>query len=345
MIKAFRLNLTIKKWLVIGISLVMVSAAIYALIRIQPPIAFYITISWFLLVVLLLWLGNSLISGFLDKKLPWRKYVTARFFIQLGLTIIYSLFCINTSYLLFKHLFTSDPPVWEQVVLTNIYGLLLILPTFSIYFGIHFLKAWKKSELETEKLQKESVRSQLEALRNHLDPHFLFNNLNILSTLIDKNKNLSKEYLEKFAEVYRIILQNEVSELITLKKELDFIKSYLYLIKIRFQDDIKIDLNVDDHLKMKMIPPLSIQMLIENCIKHNAITETSPLIINIFTEGDKYLVIKNNLKPKKITGDKKSSGLENIGNRYRYFTDEELKVERSAAHFTVKIPLLEIEEL
>ncbi|MCG8321789.1 MAG: histidine kinase [Cytophagales bacterium] len=345
MIKVFRLNLTIKKWILTVLGLLLVGAVIFTLIRLQPPVAFYITISWFLLLTLLLWLGNSLISGFLDKKLPWRKYVTARFFIQLGLTIIYSLFCINTSYFLFKHLFTNDPPIWEQVVLTNIYGLLLILPVFSIYFGIHFLKAWKKSELETEKLQKESVRSQLEALRNHLDPHFLFNNLNILSSLIDKNKDLSKEYLEKFAEVYRIILQNEVSELITLKKELDFIKSYLYLIKIRFQGDIRIDLEVSDYLKMKMIPPLSVQMLIENCIKHNAITETSPLIINIFTENDRYLVVKNNLKPKKNTGNKKSSGLENISNRYGYFTDQELQVESSATHFTVKIPLLEIEEL
>lgn len=345
MIKAFRLNVTSKKWVVIGISLLVVGATVYALIRLQPPMAFYITITWFLLVALLLWVGNSLISGFLDKKLPWKKYVTARFFIQLGLTIVYSLFCINSSYLLFKYLFTADPPIWEQVMLTNIYGLLLILPIFSIYFGIHFLKAWKKSELETEKLQKESVRSQLEALRNHLDPHFLFNNLNILSSLIDKNKDLSKEYLEKFAEVYRIILQNEVSELITLKKELDFIKSYLYLIKIRFQDDIKIDMDVADHLKMKMLPPLSIQMLIENCIKHNAITETSPLVIKIFTEGDEYLIVKNNLKPKKMANNKKSSGLENISNRYRYFTDEELKVEKSATDFTVKIPLLEIEEL
>ena len=166
-----------------------------------------------------------------------------------------------------------------------------------------------------------------------------------MSTLIDKNKDLSKEYLEKFAEVYRIILQNEVSELITLKKELEFIRSYLYLIKIRFQDDINIDLNVADHLKMKMIPPLSIQMLIENCIKHNAITETSPLVINISTEDDRYLTVKNNLKPKKMLNNKKSSGLENIRNRYAYFTDEELKVEKSATHFTVKIPLLEIEEL
>ena len=343
--KVLKLNFTKKKWIVTGLTLILVGLVIYFLIKLQPPITFYITITWFLLLTLLLWMGNSLISGFLDRKLPWRKYVTARFFIQLGLTIVYSLFCINASYLLFKLLFTNDPPVWEQVVLTNIYGLLLILPVFSIYFGIHFLKAWKKSELETEQLQKESVRSQLEALRNHLDPHFLFNNLNILSTLIDTNKDLSKEYLEKFAEVYRIILQNEVSELITLKKELDFIKSYVYLIKIRFQDDIRIDLEVPDQLKMKMIPPLSVQMLIENCIKHNAITETSPLNINIYTEKDKYLVVSNNLKPKKIIGDKKSSGLENISNRYSYFTEEELKIERSETHFMVRIPLLEIEEL
>ncbi|MDN5212296.1 histidine kinase [Fulvivirgaceae bacterium BMA12] len=339
------MKLTIKKWVTIGVSLLLAGTAVYFLIKIQPPISFYITFTWILLIASLLWIGSTLISRFLDKKLPWKEYVTARFFIQLGLTIIYSLFCVNTSYFLLKKLFTNDPPVWEQVLLTNIYGLLLILPTFSIYFGIHFLKAWKKSQLETERLQKEGMRSQLQALRNHLDPHFLFNNLNILSILIDKDQALSKQYLERFAEVYRIILQNEVSELITLKKELDFIKSYLYLIKIRFQDDINVDLNIEAHLKMKMVPPLSIQMLIENCIKHNAITETSPLAINIFTEDDEYLVVKNNLKPKKTGGNGKSSGLENIRNRYRYFTDKNLIIEQSTTHFIIKIPLLEIEEL
>ncbi len=297
-----------------------------------------------ILVVILLWYGSSFISRFLDKKLPWKIYVTRRFFIQLGLTILYYVICLNGSYFIFKIIFTEDPPDFDQVVVMNFFGL-LILPIFSIYFGIHFLKAWRKSELETEQLQKEGLKSQLEALKNHLDPHFLFNNLNILSSLIDTDKELSKEYLEKFAEVYRIILQNEVSELISLGQELDFIQSYLYLIKIRFQEDILVDIKVNNILKQRFIPPLSIQMLIENCIKHNAITETSPLNIKIYTEDSKFIVVENNLKPKKIKQAKKSSGLQNIKNRYDYFTSEQITVEQTHNVFKVKLPLIELEEV
>ncbi len=314
------------------------------LLTTQPSTVFYISITWVILVIILLWYGSRFISNFLDKKLPWKIYVTKRFFIQLGLTILYYVICLNGTYFIFKIIFTEDPPDFDQVMVMNFFGL-LILPIFSIYFGIHFLKAWRKSELETEQLQKEGLKSQLEALKNHLDPHFLFNNLNILSSLIDTDTSLSKAYLEKFAEVYRIILQNEVSELITLGQELDFIQSYLYLIKIRFQEDILVDMDVENSLKQHYIPPLCIQMLIENCIKHNAITETSPLNIKIYTEDDRFIVVENNLKPKRINQSKKSSGLQNIRNRYDYFTTEQITVDKSDKVFKVKLPLIELEEV
>lgn len=333
----------LRKAIIIVIAILLVAFLVFLLIKAQPPVGFYITMAMLGFVGSLLWFGTRLISTKLDVFLPWREYVTSRFFIQLGLTIVYSLLCLNISYAAFKSIFTDDPPLWEQIIVMNIYGSLLILPIFSIYFGIHFLKAWKKSELESEQLQKESIKSQLDALKNHLDPHFLFNNLNILSSLIDKDTSQSKRFLEKFADVYRNILQNEASELISLKNELEFIDSYLYLISIRFQEGIVVSIDIDESLKNRVIPPLSLQMLLENCFKHNAISETKSLKINITNEGDNYLTVTNVLNLKKKSLDSRSSGIENIKKRYAYFTDLQVVVNKTKDEFQVKIPLLEIE--
>ena len=265
------------------------------------------------------------------------------FFAQLDFGISYSLIILNSSYYALKSIFTDEPPSFEQLFVANIYGFLIILPAISIYFGIHFLQSWKRSEVEAERLQKESIKSQLDALKDHLDPHFLFNNLNILSSLIDKSKEQSKAYLDKFADVYRFILQNENSELIPLSRELEFLESYVYLIKIRFEDTISIEINIPDDLAQKTIPPLTLQMLLENAIKHNMVTEIRPLRINFGVEDD-YIAVVNNLQEKKINGAKiQGSGLKNIKDRYSYFTQKEIVIKKEDSNFIVKVPLLEID--
>ena len=153
---------------------------------------------------------------------------------------------------------TSAPADAAQVVLLNIYGAAFILPLFSFYFGYKFLRDWRKSELESEQLMRENTRSQLMSLRNHLDPHFLFNNLNILSSLMDKDIELSKEYLDKFAEVYRVILKTEYSDLTTLREELGLIESYVYLLKIRFRYAVFFNFEIEDSILNRALPPLTI---------------------------------------------------------------------------------------
>ena len=306
---------------------------------------YYMTFGWVVLIIALLWTGNAQISKYLDYKLPWLEYGTVRFFSQLASGLIYSLLVINLSYLVLKTLFTTDPPSITQIIVMNTYGVLIILPVISIYFGVHFLRSWRKSELEAEKFQKESIKSQLEALKNHLDPHFLFNNLNILSSLIDKDKDLSQAYLEKFAEIYRVILQSNVTEVIPLSKEMDFINAYIYLIKIRFEENIEISMQLDSESTSKMLPPLTLQMLVENAIKHNIITESKPLKIEISSNGSQSLIVKNNLNPKPTAKNDSGSGLENIENRYAYFTNEKIKLKNDGVYFTVEVPLIEMDEI
>lgn len=328
--------------IVIGIILLAILVAYGFLYNL--PHAYFITTTWIILVILFLWLVNILISSQLDRMLPWLKYGSIRFLAQLVFGLIFSLLIVNISYFLFKKLFTVDPPTAEQLIVMNIYGALIILPTISIYFGFQFLRSWRRSEVEAEKFQKESIKSQLEALKNHLDPHFLFNNLNILSSLIDKSADQSKEFLDRFAEVYRFILQNEGVELVSLRQELDFVDSYLYLLKVRFEDMIRFDMDLPPEILSKYLPPLTLQMLIENVIKHNIVSETKALTITVRPKDNNYIIIRNNLQLRKVQSRKgEKSGLKNIVSRYAYYTDKEVFYGEENGQFVVRIPLLDVE--
>jgi sensor histidine kinase YesM len=304
-----------------------------------------VTVAWLAIIIVLLYLGNRAITRFLNKELPWSDYLTTRFFVQLLASLIYALICFHGSYFVFKILFTNDLPSPSQIFAVNLYSVLVILPAFSIYYVMYFMKEWKKSKVESEALQKESVKSQLLSLKNHLDPHFLFNNLNILSTLIEKGEENSTEYLNKFAEVYRYMLQNNTKELILLSDELEFIQSYLQLIKMRFRNALRFDVEIPTEKLELTIPPLTIQMLIENCVKHNALNESNPLNIDIKYIDDDYLLIQNNLTARKVKFQSNGSGLQNIKNRYSFFTDKPVSIENDGAHLKVLIPLIELEEI
>ncbi len=299
-----------------------------------------------LLAIVLIIIGNYLVTTILDKLIPWQDYKISRFICQVFFGLTVSLLFVNSLYFALKHLYTDTAPDTVQLILINSYGASIIMPIISIYFGIKFLKAWNASQLETERLQKENARGQMMSLRNHLDPHFLFNNLNILSSLIDHDVTLSKKYLEKFAEVYRTILKSELSDLIALKKEMKLIEAYIYLIKIRWRDALDISIDIDDADMNRAIPPLAGQMLIENVIKHNTISRSNRMQISIRSRPNNYLEISNTIKPKKYDEEKKSgTGLLNIKNRYAYFTDRAVIITQENEVFSVMLPLLEIEEI
>ena len=323
---------------------VLLFTVTYFLIYLQLNQAYYFAALWIVLVIVLFVYGNRILIRIMDKYLSWSKYVTLRFFLQLLISVVYSLSIVNVSYLLIKSLLTDDPPTIDQIIVMNLYGTILIIPIISIYYGIHFLKAWKKSELESEKIQKESIKSQLDSLKNNLDPHFLFNNLNILSALIDKDTEKSKEFLEKFADVYRFLLQSKGSELVSLQNELQFLDSYVYLIKSRFGDNVKIDIDITNNLDQNFLPPLTLQMLFENGIKHNVVSKDHPLHFKLYSENANYLVISNNLKEKRQKVESHNTGLKNIINRYSHFTDQQVFIENNGKEYVVKVPLLEIEE-
>lgn len=308
---------------------------------VDPGPVLYFSLGWVALISFLLWAGNRFLTRRLDKTLSWSQWGNYRFFTQLFVGLAYLLVLINTTYYAIKTPLTGDAPTFEQLVVANAWGSMIFVPVFSIYFSLHFLRHWRKSELEMERYHREKIRSQLDSLKNHLDPHFLFNNLNILASLIDKNKEASKEFIHKFAEVYRSLLKSKADDLILVSEEMDFIQSYIYLIKTRFEENIQFKIDVPGSSKMKMLPPLTIQMLVENAIKHNIITEKSPLVISIIADNDS-MVISNTLNKAK-SETTSGTGISNIRQRYSHFTDKPVEVTEGDGTFEVRIPLLEIE--
>ncbi len=302
-----------------------------------------LTLVWLFLGIGFITIVLSVLDRVLDWLLSWKRHPGARFIFHMIVGTGLSLCCLNISYHIIRTRYTASAPDSSQQLVMNLYGAALILPIFSLYFGYKFLKDWRRSELETERLLKENARSQMMSLKNHLDPHFLFNNLNILSSLIDKDSTLSKDYLDKFASVYRIILKSETDDLTTIEEELQLIDAYVHLLKIRFQDNIIFDLRVNpDHYPMG-IPPLSLQMLIENAIKHNMATKSQPLHIKVYSEND-MLIVENNIQKRKYAAeDREGSGLENIKNRYAFFSDEDMRLDITDTLFKVHLPLIEIE--
>ncbi len=325
------------------ISMLAIAGIVYYIVVMQPAVAIYSTFGWMLIVAMLLWFGNRQLTIRLDHWLPWNKAGNYRFFIHLVLALSYLLILVNLSYVVIKVIATTTPPTHEQIIVTNFWGIILFIPVFSIYFSLHFLKHWRKSELEAEQIQKENIKSQLNLLRSQLDPHFLFNNLNILSSLVDTDTQRSKKFIEKFADVYRSLLRRRSDDLVPLTEELEFIDSYMFLLRTRFDHNIEFTINLTEGHRLKMVPPLTLQLLIENAIKHNIIVEGSPLVIHLLQVEEDYLMVSNTLNEKKDREDRRGSGLDNIKRRYSYFTEKEIRISKTETHFEVHIPLLEIE--
>ena len=221
------------------------------------------------------------------------------------------------------------------------------LGMFAGYMGIllfngqiYLFNHWKKDRLLSEQLQKENFQAKYEILKNQIDPHFFFNNLSVLTSLVYKNQDLAAEYINQLSKIYRYILEKRDEILVPLKDELTFLDSYFFLIKIRHENHIvfNVDLNAQT-INNGFIPPNTLQMLIENAIKHNQFSDNNPLKISI-SENDGFLVIKNTLQTRKLFEETSKLGLENIRNRYALLGGGKIMIDKETGSFTVSLPKL-----
>lgn len=241
--------------------------------------------------------------------------------------------------------FTTIP---TSVVLDNlkrVNGGVSFVISLSIAYLIYSRKVTikvKSLELQSQQLANENAIAQFEALKNQVSPHFLFNSLSILSSLVHVNSDLSQKYIDKLSRAYRYILEQKDNDLIPLSTELDFINSYAFLVKMRFEDKFNLNVNVTPEQAMRLsIAPLTLQLLVENAVKHNRMSSKEPLHVDIFIDGD-WLVIQNELRPREQHDVPVSThvGLQNIKNRYSLLTEKPVMVTKDEGRFIVKIPLI-----
>ncbi|MFP9100509.1 sensor histidine kinase [Flavobacterium sp. RHBU_24] len=209
---------------------------------------------------------------------------------------------------------------------------------YFVAYYLHILSEKQKSSIEIEHLKQAQLEASLSSLKEQLSPHFLFNTLNTLSSLT--SEGTVKEYISELSEVYRYLLQYKENNTATLRQELNFIESYLYIIKTRLEDAIGITVTVEEEYLSAAIPPLTLQLVIENAIKHNVASSSRKLEIAIFNQGHDYLVVQNNYQPKSSVQHATGIGLNNIMQRYGLLFKKEIRIEKTDASFIVKLPLL-----
>ena len=232
--------------------------------------------------------------------------------------------------------FPTDTWVFRQYI-----GIFLIATVFIFVFqsGLNFYKLAQQKAAQAEQLQKEFAQVRLQALRSQVNPHFLFNSLSVLSSLVHVNAELSERFIIQLSRAYRYILDQKELELVSLKKELDFLDAYFFLLQIRFEQKVQLirEINIDS--ENYKLPPLTLQLLIENAVKHNKMSASHPLTIIVKTV-EENLVVENNINTREQNETSTGIGLENIRSRYAMVTDKKILIEKTDDCFRATIPLL-----
>lgn len=292
-------------------------------------------------ITVLVWEGNLWLNAFLDTRLPWMGSAGRRLALQLLLSLTYSVAMIYGPMWLYDHYVCSLPEKirGQLIVSAIVLGVMVTIITLSFEIGRHFFGQWKSSLVEVEKYKAESLQAQLQNLKDQINPHFLFNNMSVLSSLVYRDQDKAVEFINQLSKVYRYLLDNRGSELVTLDSELLFIRSYTYLLQIRFDTNIEFEFDVNDRLRLLRLPPMALQVLIENAIKHNEVSSEQPLHLRVKATPD-WLEVSNNLQLRINSEPGCGTGLKNIRQRYSFFTEQSVEVNDSGGFFTVRIPLL-----
>lgn len=235
------------------------------------------------------------------------------------------------------HRFTST---FGKNIIIGLYIALILITIF--FYARSFFFEWREKFTESQRLKAQAIALQYQVLQNQVNPHFLFNSLNTLGSLIDIDTEKAKQYVREFSLFYRELLSFKDKELIPLADEIQFVKRYIYLQKIRFGDNFEVKITLKEPIVGYVIP-LSVQMMIENAVKHNIISKEKPLEIVVGQNSAYSIIIENNLQAKKRSGDSNQFGLKNLGDRYLFLTGKEMQITCTEYYFRVTLPLISIE--
>lgn len=286
--------------------------------------------------------ANKLVFVYLDRVFVKDRFSVKRivigffssFFVSLTVVFLLRIFeDVIIEKKTFKVFWTNENPA--NYIFAIVITFLIILSFHAFYF----YKAYQENKVKEQKIIAGTANAKFESLKNQIDPHFLFNSLNVLSSLIEENPDNAQKFTTSLSKIYRYVLEQKDKELVSVDEELAFAKTYMNLLKMRFENSLFYELPTANINPEAKVVPLSLQLLLENTVKHNVVSEQRPLHIRIFIEGD-YLVVENDYQKKEILQDRQGVGLQNIIDRYGIITNRKVLIAQNEKTFSVKIPIL-----
>lgn len=339
---------TKKDWLIIGLLLppiiMLVNYSIFGKRYFSGAAIF-----WWATIIssgfgLLSWYLQIHIALIMNARYPRYNQTFRRVLISMAIYVIITVLTIVLAFVLYDRVSFFQ---YELNLLHLFFGVLsgagASIVAASFHEGAAFYEKWKTVTDEAEQLKKENLQTQLESLKAQVNPHFLFNSLNSLSSLISEDPNKAEKFLDEMCKVYRYLLRNNEDDLAPLWVEMQFIQSYYHLLKTRYGDSLSLEVDIPDELVWYRIPSLTLQMLVENAVKHNIMQKDQPLNISITTTGGSRLIVSNNLQRKKRISSNKV-GLNNIVKKYKLLNQDDIIVQEDEKVFAVVLPLIKMEE-
>lgn len=332
------------QYLLANIVLALIILMIFFGRAFESPERFLLGFVWSFSICITQWAGPIFIGHLLDKRYRWIEQPVARTLIEIISLLLWSVSAFVVVQMIMLYLINGLAPSesWKYIHSSIIYTFLISLFISLVFTAVGFFKAWRKSVLREAALNSQMMAYKYESLRNQINPHFLFNSFNVLSDLVYDDQALAVKFIRQMSELFRYVLNSRDKELVSLDEEVEFMKSYSYLLKTRFGDklDLKVELNPGNNAH---IVPMTLQMLVENAVKHNEVSEKYPLRVNIRQNGD-YIEVENARKPKKAGEDSLNTGLKNISQQYSFFTDRQVEVKSTDTIFMVRVPLIQFTE-
>ena len=329
-------------WLSVIIFVVLLIVAVATGRQIPAGNHLYINFLYTMLYTITLYLTNTLVFLGMDRLFQGDRMSVKRLIAGFVSSFIISLIIIFLLRI-FEDVIIEGESLTQFLAeekLSNYYVamILTVVITFLVH-AFYFYKKYQENRVKQQKIIAGTASAKFETLKNQIDPHFLFNSLNVLSSLIEENPDNAQRFTISLSKVYRYVLEQRDKELVSVQEELAFAKTYMNLLKMRFENSISFEMLETTTSPEAKVVPLSLQLLLENTIKHNVVSQKKPLHIKIFEEKG-YLVVQNDLRKKEVLSGRKGVGLQNIISRYAIISSREVIIAQSATHFTVKLPIL-----
>ncbi|WP_420583364.1 sensor histidine kinase [Reichenbachiella sp.] len=292
--------------------------------------------------------GHNIIIYWIEKRWTWLDHPVQR--ATIGILAIFAYTPIISLLIIFCFVeFVLGVSFQKVLEDQSVFSLLLVPMLITVVValwghGRGFFIEWRQAAIDVERLKNENLKSKFETLKTQVNPHFLFNSLNALTSLVYADQGKAVDFILKLSQVYRYVLDHQNDEVVPLQTEVDFLKSFVYLNTIRFGDNFEVEYkNMDDFDSIETVPPVTLQMLIENCIKHNEISKKHRLKISI-ERSNGSVSITNNINPiQSAKQDSSGLGLSNIISRYEMLSDQKVEVIPSANVFKVIVPILSLD--